>query len=33
MKRFPNMAEAGEPTWVLSQFSSQLKSLPVSLNG
>ena len=33
VKRFPNMAEAGEPTWVLSQFSSQLKSLPVSLNG
>jgi cytochrome P450 len=27
--RFPNMAIDGEPTWVLSQFSSQLKSLPV----
>ena len=33
VKRFPEMAEAGEPTWVLSQFSSQLKSLPVRLQG
>jgi len=33
VKRFPEMAEAGEPTWVLSQFSSQLKSLPVRLHG
>jgi cholest-4-en-3-one 26-monooxygenase len=32
VKRFPNMEPAGEPTWVLSQFSSQLKSLPVTLN-
>jgi cytochrome P450 len=29
--RFPNMAIDGEPTWVLSQFSSQLKRLPVAL--
>jgi cholest-4-en-3-one 26-monooxygenase len=33
VKRFPNMTLAGEPTWVLSQFSSQLKSLPVQLHG
>ena len=33
VKRFPNMAIDGEPTWVLSQFSSQLKSLPVRLRG
>ena len=33
VKRFPNMATDGEPTWVLSQFSSQLKSLPVRLRG
>jgi len=33
IKRFPGMTLAGEPTWVLSQFSSQLKSLPVRLNG
>jgi cholest-4-en-3-one 26-monooxygenase len=32
IKRFPEMAPAGEPTWVLSQFSSQLKTLPVALN-
>ena len=31
VKRYPKMTEAGEPTWVLSQFSSQLKSLPVRL--
>ena len=29
--RFPTMSIAGEPTWVLSQFSSQLKTLPVRL--
>jgi cytochrome P450 len=33
VKRFPKMAIAGEPTWVVSQFSSQLKRLPVRLNG
>ncbi|MEI2700872.1 MAG: cytochrome P450 [Baekduia sp.] len=33
VKRFPRMTLAGEPSWVLSQFSSQLKSLPVALNG
>ena len=33
IKRFPAMEEAGEPTWVISQFSSQLKSLPVKLRG
>ncbi len=33
IKRFPDMALAGEPTWVISQFSSQLKSLPVRLHG
>jgi cholest-4-en-3-one 26-monooxygenase len=33
VRRFPDMEEAGEPTWVLSQFSSQLKSLPVRLHG
>ena len=32
VKRFPNMTIAGEPTWVISQFSSQLKHLPVHLN-
>jgi cholest-4-en-3-one 26-monooxygenase len=32
VSRFPDMAEAGDPTWVISQFSSQLKSLPVTLN-
>jgi len=31
IKRFPDMHINGEPTWVLSQFSSQLKSLPVAL--
>ncbi|MFY9469937.1 MAG: cytochrome P450 [Solirubrobacterales bacterium] len=30
--RFPNMTIADEPTWVLSQFSSQLMHLPVALN-
>ncbi len=33
VRRFPQMEEAGEPTWVISQFSSQLKSLPVRLRG
>jgi cytochrome P450 len=33
VKRFPSMTIDGEPTWVLSQFSSQLKSLPVRLGG
>ena len=33
MRRFPKMAPAGDPTWVVSQFSSQLKSLPVRLHG
>jgi cholest-4-en-3-one 26-monooxygenase len=31
--RYPNMAIDAEPTWVLSQFSSQLKTLPVRLDG
>jgi cytochrome P450 len=31
IKRFPRMELDGEPTWVLSQFSSQLKTLPVRL--
>jgi cholest-4-en-3-one 26-monooxygenase len=33
VKRFPNMSMAGEPSWVISQFSSQLKHLPVRLRG
>ncbi|PTL60278.1 cytochrome P450 [Paraconexibacter algicola] len=33
VKRWPRMTIAGEPTWVVSQFSSQLKHLPVRLNG
>jgi cytochrome P450 len=33
VKRFPRMAIADEPTWVVSQFSSQLKHLPVHLRG
>ncbi len=33
VRRFPNMVMDGEPTWVLSHFSSQLKSLPVRLQG
>ncbi|WP_249009746.1 cytochrome P450 [Conexibacter sp. DBS9H8] len=32
VRRFPRMAIDGAPTWVLSQFSSQLKSLPVRLH-
>ena len=33
VSRFPDMTIAGEPTWIVSQFSSQLKSLPVKLHG
>ena len=33
LKRFPRMTLAGEPEWVVSQFSSQLKRLPVKLDG
>ena len=33
VRRFPRMALDGEPTWVVSQFSSQLKTLPVRLDG
>jgi alkanesulfonate monooxygenase SsuD/methylene tetrahydromethanopterin reductase-like flavin-dependent oxidoreductase (luciferase family) len=29
----PRMELAGEPSWVVSQFSSQLKHLPVRLHG
>jgi cytochrome P450 len=32
LARYPNMTVASEPTWVLSQFSSQLKTLPVRLD-
>jgi cytochrome P450 len=32
IKRFPHMSLAGEPAWVLSQFASQLKHLPVRLH-
>ena len=32
VRRFPDMALDGEPTWVVSQFSSQLKSMPVRLH-
>jgi hypothetical protein len=32
LKRYPNMTIDGQPTWVLSQFASQLKSLPVRLD-
>jgi cholest-4-en-3-one 26-monooxygenase len=33
LARFPKITLAGEPEWVLSQFSSQLKTLPVRLRG
>ena len=33
IRRFPKMTMDGEPTWVISQFSSQLKTLPVRLHG
>ncbi len=32
LARYPNMTIESEPTWVLSQFSSQLKTLPVRLD-
>ena len=32
VRRFPQMTLTGEPTWVVSQFSSQLRHLPVRLN-
>lgn len=32
VRRFPNIGLAGEPAYVISQFSSQLKTLPVALN-
>jgi cytochrome P450 len=32
VSHFPKMTISEEPTWVLSQFSSQLKHLPVTLN-
>jgi cholest-4-en-3-one 26-monooxygenase len=31
LARYPNMEAAGEPTWVLSTFVNQLKTLPVRL--
>jgi cholest-4-en-3-one 26-monooxygenase len=31
LARYPNMEAAGEPTWVVSTFVNQLKSLPVLL--
>jgi cholest-4-en-3-one 26-monooxygenase len=31
LSRYPNMELAGEPTWVLSTFVNQLKTLPVRL--
>ncbi|UTI66162.1 cytochrome P450 [Paraconexibacter antarcticus] len=33
VRRFPDMTIASEPTYILSQFSSQLKTLPVKLQG
>lgn len=33
LARYPNMQLAGEPTWVMSTFVNQLKSLPVRLTG
>jgi cholest-4-en-3-one 26-monooxygenase len=33
VRRFPEMTIDGEPTYVVSQFSSQLKTLPVRLHG
>ena len=32
VRRFPEMTMTDEPTWVVSQFSSQLKHLPVRLS-
>lgn len=31
VKRYPDISPAGKPTYVISQFSSQLRTLPVSL--
>ena len=31
LARYPNMELAGEPTWVVSTFVNQLKTLPVRL--
>jgi cytochrome P450 len=31
LRQYPNIALAGEPTWVLSTFVNQLKTLPVTL--
>lgn len=31
LARYPNMELAGEPTWVMSTFVNQLKTLPVKL--
>ena len=33
IRRFPKVAMDGEPTWLVSPFSSQLKTLPVRLHG
>ncbi|MDX8150701.1 cytochrome P450 [Patulibacter brassicae] len=33
VRRFPQMTISGEPTYVVSQFSSQLRTLPVRLHG
>jgi cytochrome P450 len=33
LARYPDMEIAGEPTWVLSTFVNQLKTLPVTLAG
>jgi cytochrome P450 len=33
VRRFPDMSLAGEPVWVVSQFSSQFRHLPVRLHG
>jgi hypothetical protein len=32
VKCFPQMTISGEPIYVISQFSSQLRNLPVALN-
>lgn len=33
VRRFPQVTIAGEPSWVVSQFASQLRHLPVRLHG
>ena len=33
LARYPNISPDGAPTWVVSQFSSQLKTLPARLQG